>query len=98
MNGLKWWLRIVGSPGALTWLLLGVMMWIFSGATARARLLVITVVAWELLVWLPVDALSSFNGFAVQRVVTLIIIHVTIGLSGIRLLRRARAAGLLDRD
>jgi hypothetical protein len=83
---------IAGLPGVLTWVLLGVMMWVYSRAPASARVLVITVIAWELLVWLPVDLLASFHGFAVPRTVTLMAIHVAIGLSGILTLRGARAS------
>ena len=46
---------VAGLPGVLTWVLLGAMMWIFSGAPAKARMLVVVVVAWELLVWAPID-------------------------------------------
>ena len=41
------------------------MMWIFSGAPAKARVLVIVVAAWELLVWAPIDLAGLFNGFEV---------------------------------
>jgi hypothetical protein len=82
--------KIAGLPGVLTWLLLGIMMWVFSRApAASARVLVITVVAWELLVWLPVDLIAAFNGFVLSRTVSLVTIHAVIGVSGILLLRRA---------
>ncbi len=81
---------VAGMPGVLTWVLLGAMMWIFSGAAdARARMLVIVVVAWELLVWAPLDLIGLLNGFEVGRVVALIAIHAVIGVSGILVLRRA---------
>jgi hypothetical protein len=83
-------IRIAGLPGVLTWLLLGVMMWIYSRAPERAGLLVIVVAAWELLVWLPVDIVASSNGFVISRSVTLAAIHLAIGISGLLLLRRAR--------
>jgi hypothetical protein len=83
-------IRIAGLPGVLTWVLLGAMMLIYSRFPARARLLVITVAAWELLVWLPVDLVAMFNGFGVARAATLITIHVVIGVSGIVLLRGQR--------
>ena len=83
-------IRVAGLPGVLTWLLLGAMMWIYSRAPAKAGLLVIVVAAWELLVWLPVDIVASFNGFVVSRSVTLAAIHLGIGISGLLLLRRAR--------
>ena len=82
-------MRIAGLPGVLTWALLGAMMLIFSRWPTRAGVLVTIVAAWELLVWLPVDLLASFNGFEVARAVTLMTIHVVIGVSGIVLLRRA---------
>jgi hypothetical protein len=81
-------IRIAGLPGVLTWVLLGTMMLVFSRDPTRARVLVITVAAWELLVWLPADLVASFNGFGVQRVVSLITIHAVIGVSGLLLLRR----------
>jgi hypothetical protein len=86
-------MKIAGLPGVMTWALLGVMMLIFSRSPARAGVLVMTVAAWELVVWLPVDLVASFNGFALPRAVTLMTIHVVIGVSGIVLLRRTRASG-----
>jgi len=82
---------VAGLPGVLTWVLLGAMMWIFSGAPAKARLLVVIVVAWELLVWAPTDLVGLVNGFEVGRAAALIAIHVAIGVSGILVLRRAPA-------
>lgn len=82
-------MRIAGLPGVLTWALLGAMMLIFSRSPTRAGVLVVIVAAWELLVWLPVDLLASFNGFEVARAVTLMSIHLVIGVSGLVLLRRA---------
>lgn len=81
-------IKLAGLPGVLTWLLLGVLMLLFSRAPARARVLVIVVAAWELLVWLPVDFIASLNGFEVPRAVTLMAIHLVIGISGALLLRR----------
>ena len=86
-------IRIAGLPGVLTWVLLGAMMLIFSRVPARARVLVVTVTAWELLVWLPVDLVAMFSGFGVPRAVTLITIHTVIGVSGIVLLRRQSRDG-----
>ena len=80
---------IAGLPGVLTWVLLGSMMLIFSRVPARARVLVVTVVAWELLVWLPSDLVGVFNGFAVGRAVGLITVHAVIGVSGLLMLRQA---------
>ena len=80
---------IAGLPGVLTWVLLGVMMWVFSRVPERASVLVIIVALWELLVWLPVDLVASFNGFSVVRTVSLVTIHAVIGISGLLLMRRA---------
>jgi hypothetical protein len=80
---------VAGMPGVLTWVLLGAMLWIFSRAPAKARLLVIVVAAWELLVWAPLDVVGLLNGFEVGRAATLIAIHAAIGVSGILVLRRA---------
>ena len=81
---------IGGLPGVMTWVLFGAMMWIYSGAPARARLLIVIVAAWELLVWIPVDAVSSLQVFVVGRIV-LSAIHAVIGISGIVILRRLPA-------
>lgn len=83
---------MAGLPGVMTWVLLGALMWIFSGAPSKARLLVIVVAAWELLVWAPTDLVGLLNGFEVPRALTLIAIHAVIGVSGIIVLRRAPAA------
>lgn len=80
---------MAGLPGVLTWVLLGTMLWIFSRVPAQARVLIIVVAAWELLVWAPLDVLGLFNGFEVPRALTLIAIHAAIGISGIVVLRRA---------
>jgi hypothetical protein len=80
---------IAGLPGVLTWVLLGALMWLFSRAPAKARVLVITVVAWELLVWVPADVVGFFNGFELGRTIGLVAVHAVIGISGILLLRRA---------
>jgi hypothetical protein len=74
----------------MTWVLLGAMMWIYSRAPARARVLIVVVAAWELLVWIPVDVVSTLHVFDVGRVV-LSTIHAVIGISGILVLRRLRA-------
>lgn len=81
---------LAGLPGVLTWVLLGFFMLIFSSVPGRARVLVTIVAAWELLVWLPVDVTSVFNGFAVPRAATLIAIHAVIGVTGLLMLRQAR--------
>ena len=80
---------IGGLPGVMTWVLLGAMLWIYSRAPARARVLVIVVAAWELLVWIPVDVVSTLHVFDVGRLV-LTAIHAVIGISGIVILRRVR--------
>jgi hypothetical protein len=80
---------MAGLPGVLTWVLLGAMMWIYSRAPAKARVLIIVVAAWELLVWAPLDMTGLFNGFEVSRALTLLAIHAAIGISGIVVLRRA---------
>jgi len=81
-------IKMAGLPGVLTWVLLGVMMLIFSRVPARARVLVITVAAWELLVWLPADLVGLYSGFDVARAVSLITVHAIIGVSGILMLRQ----------
>ena len=78
---------IGGLPGVMTWVLLGAMLWIYSRAPARARVLVILVAAWELLVWIPVDAVSTLQVFDTGRIV-LSTIHAVIGITGILVLRR----------
>jgi hypothetical protein len=80
---------IGGLPGVLTWVLLGAMAWIYSRAPARARVLIVVIAAWELLVWIPVDVVSTLQVFDVGRVV-LTTIHAVIGISGIVILRRSR--------
>jgi hypothetical protein len=83
---------VAGLPGVLTWVLLGTMMLTFSRVPARASLLVFTVAAWELFVWLPADLVGLSHGFVVSRAISLIAIHVVIGVSGMLVLRRASAA------
>jgi hypothetical protein len=83
---------VAGMPGVLTWLLLGIMLWISSRAPATARLLVVTVIAWELAVWLPLDVVGYFNGFEAGRAAALIAVHALIGVSGIVVLRRTPQA------
>jgi len=80
---------VAGLPGVLTWVLLGVMMLIFSRFPARAGVLVLTIAAWELLVWLPSDLTGLLNGFSAPRAASLMAIHAVIGISGLLLLRRA---------
>ncbi|HET7608383.1 MAG TPA: hypothetical protein VFL84_06880 [Gammaproteobacteria bacterium] len=78
---------IAGLPGVMTWVLLGAMLWIYSRAPARSRVLVIVVAAWELLVWIPVDVVSTLQVFDGGRIV-LSAIHAVIGVTGILVLRR----------
>jgi hypothetical protein len=83
---------LVGSlPGVLTWLLLGIMLWLHSRAPANARLLAVIVIAWELLVWLPLDVVGLLNGFEAGRAAALIATHALIGISGLVILRRTPA-------
>jgi hypothetical protein len=81
---------IAGLPAVMTWALLGAMAWIYSGAPARGRVLIIVIVAWELLVWIPVDVVSTLHVFDTGRIV-LSTIHAVIGISGIVILRRLPA-------
>ena len=82
---------IGGLPGVLTWALLGAMAWIYSRSPARGRVLIIVIVAWELLVWIPVDVVSTLHVFDTGRIV-LSAIHAVIGISGIVILRRLPTA------
>lgn len=83
---------IAGLPGVLTWVLLGSLLLFYSRAPTDARVLVITVIAWELLVWMPLDLVGFFNGFAVERAAALIAVHAVIGIAGILALRRGQKA------
>jgi hypothetical protein len=83
---------IAGMPGVLTWVLFGGMLLFYSGVPARARLLIIVVIAWELLVWLPLDLVGLLNGFSAGRAAGLIAFHVIAGVSGILALRRVPPA------
>jgi hypothetical protein len=74
----------------MTWVLLGVMAWIYSGAPSRGRVLIILIIAWELLVWIPVDVVSTLHVFDTGRIV-LTTIHAAIGISGLVILRRLPA-------
>jgi hypothetical protein len=64
-------------------------MWFYSRTPAKARLLVIVVATWELLVWAPTDIIGLLNGFELPRAVTLITIHALIGITGLLVLRGA---------
>ncbi len=81
---------IGGLPGVMTWVLLGAMAWIYSGAPSRGRVLIILIIAWELLVWIPVDVVSTLHVFDTGRIV-LTAIHAAIGISGLVILRRLPA-------
>lgn len=81
---------IGGLPGVLTWVLLGALLWLYSRAPDRARTLIVVVVAWELLVWIPVDLVSTLQVFDAGRLF-LSAIHAIIGIAGILVLRRLRA-------
>jgi hypothetical protein len=78
---------IGGLPGVLTWVLLGAMAWTYSRSPARGRVLIVVIVAWELLVWIPVDIVSTLQVFDTGRIV-LSTIHAVIGISGILIVRR----------
>jgi hypothetical protein len=78
---------IGGLPGVLTWVLLGAMAWIYSRTPARGRVVIIVIVSWELLVWIPVDLVSTLHVFDTGRIV-LSTLHAVIGISGIVILRR----------
>ena len=82
-------IQVAGLPGVMTWVLLGVLMLVYSRMPEKARVLVMTVALWELLVWIPSDIVGSFNGFTMPRTVALVAIHAVIGVSGLLLLRRA---------
>lgn len=81
--------QIAGMPAVLTWVLLGVLMLVYSRMPEKARVLVVIVALWELLVWIPSDIVGSFYGFTLPRTAGLIAVHLAIGLSGLLLLRRA---------
>jgi hypothetical protein len=81
---------IGGLPGVMTWALLGTMAWIYSWTPVRGRVLIIVIVAWELLVWIPVDVVSTLHVFDSGRIV-LTAIHTAIGISGVVILRRLPA-------
>jgi hypothetical protein len=74
----------------LTWVLLGALLWIYARAPAQARVLIIVVAAWELLVWIPVVAVSTLQVFDPGRI-ALSTIHAAIGITGILVLRGLRA-------
>jgi uncharacterized membrane protein (GlpM family) len=79
---------VAGLPGVLTWVLFGALLWLFSRQLERARVLTLIVVAWELLVWLPLDLIAFMNGFAAERAASLIAVHLIIGVTGILALRQ----------
>jgi hypothetical protein len=87
---------VAGMPGVLTWVLFGALLWNMTRYLDQARMLVIIVIAWELLVWLPLDVIGLLNGFSSVRAAGLIAIHLAIGVSGIltlRALQPIRGAG-----
>jgi hypothetical protein len=49
--------------------------------------LIVFVAAWEILVWIPVDVVSTLQVFDAGRIV-LSAIHAAIGITGILVLRR----------
>ena len=88
-------IRMAGLPGVLTWVFFGVLMAIYSRVPERAGWLVLVVALWELLVWLPTDLVGLASGFEVPRAVTLIAIHLVIGVTGLLARQRARRAAAL---
>ena len=76
----------------LSWLVLGVLMLSFIRTPERGRSLVVAVVALELFAWIPLDSLALSYGWSVPRGVTLLVIHVAIGVGGILALRASGAS------
>jgi hypothetical protein len=77
----------------LSWLVLGVLMLSFTRTPERGRSLVLAVVALELFAWIPLDALALSYGWSVPRGVTLLVIHLAIGIGGILALRASGGGG-----
>jgi hypothetical protein len=77
----------------LSWLVLGVLMLSFTRTPDRGRSLVAAVVALELFAWIPLDAVALSYGWSVPRGVTLLAIHLAIGIGGILALRASRGSG-----
>ena len=78
---------------SLSWLVLGVLMLYFAvRAPARAGVLVIVVIALEIFAWLPLDLVALTNGWPAGRAVTLMVVHLAIGIGGILALRASSAA------
>lgn len=71
----------------LSWLVLGILMLAFTRTPERSRALVVAVVALELFAWIPLDATALSYGWSVPRGVTLLVIHLAIGVGGILALR-----------
>lgn len=71
----------------LSWLVLGVLMLWFTRAPGGARSLVAAVVALELFAWIPLDSMALSYGWSVPRGVSLLVIHLAIGIGGILALR-----------
>lgn len=86
-------IMVAGLPGVLTWVMLGSMLWFYAREPRSARLLILIVISWELLVWLPLDVIGFFNGFDAGRAAVLSLIHAILGVSGILALRRLPRAG-----
>ena len=77
----------------LSWLVLGLLMLWFARTPASARSLVAAVVALELFAWIPLDSLALSYGWSVPRGVTLLVIHLAIGIGGILALRASGGGG-----
>ena len=77
----------------LSWLVLGVLMLSFIRTPERGRSLVVAVVALELFAWIPLDSLALSYGWSVPRGVSLLVIHLAIGIGGILALRASGGSG-----
>jgi hypothetical protein len=78
----------------LSWFVLGVLMLWFARAPERGRSLVTAVVALELFAWIPLDSVALTYGWSVPRGVTLLVIHLAIGVGGILALRASGRASV----
>ncbi len=77
----------------LSWLVLGMLMLWFTRSPGSARSLVTAVVALELFAWIPLDSLALSYGWSVPRGVSLLVIHLAIGIGGILALRASGGSG-----
>ena len=77
----------------LSWLVLGVLMLRYTRTPDRGRSLVAAVIALELFAWIPLDAVALTYGWSVPRGVTLLAIHLAIGIGGILALHASGGSG-----